>query len=190
MRAPAQTPADATARLAALAARRAGAIAAAAAMPALGVAGVLDAAAAAVATAAGLVLWAAAWVVGQTLVEEWALRDELAEVPAIARYRARLVAPERRREVAGSLRRIAGQRRTSRHDVVPVLVDRVRPIRGELLAVAEEIERMPALDPRTMAEIAGLVHDGARSPLLNGAVPETELEMALRRIRFRLAALR
>jgi hypothetical protein len=73
---------------------------------------------------------------------------------------------------------------------VPVLVDRVRPIRGELLAVAEEIERMPALDPRTMAEIAGLVTDGARSPLLNRAVPETELEMALKRIRFRLAALR
>jgi len=190
MRGPAHTPADAAARLAALAARRAGAVAAAAAMPPLALAGVLDPAAAAAGAVVGVVLWAGAWVVGQTLLEEFALRDELADVPAVGRYRAALVAPARRREVAGALRRIAGQRRASRHDVVPVLVDRVRPIRGELLAVAEEIERMPALDPRTMAEISGLVHDGARSPLLNRAVPETELEMALKRIRFRLAALR
>jgi hypothetical protein len=47
-------------------------------------------------------------------------------------------------------------------------------------------DRMSRLSDLT-AEIAGLVHDGARSPLLNRAVPETELEMALRRIRYRLA---
>jgi hypothetical protein len=40
-----------------------------------------------------------------------------------------------------------------------------------------------------MAEITGLISDGARSPLLNSAVPEPELAMVLRRIRFRLAAM-
>jgi hypothetical protein len=63
-------------------------------------------------------------------------------------------------------------------------------VRGELLAVAEELERAGALDPRTMAEIAGLISDGARSPLLNAAVPESELDVLLRRIRFRLATVR
>src|SRR3954465_9692572 len=98
MRAPVQPSADATARLAALAARRAGALAAAAAMPPLALARVLDPAAPAGAMAAGAVPWAGRRVVGQALVEEWALRDELAEVPAVARYRSWLVAPERRRE--------------------------------------------------------------------------------------------
>jgi hypothetical protein len=114
------------------------------------------------------------------------LRDDLAAVPEIARSRADLLAEKRRREVAQSLRRIAGERGVSRHEVAPLILDRVGPVRGELLAVADEIERVPVLDPRTMADIAGLVHDGARSPLLNRAVPEPELALALRRIRYRL----
>jgi hypothetical protein len=39
-----------------------------------------------------------------------------------------------------------------------------------------------------MAELTGLITDGARSPLLNEAVPEPELAVLLRRIRFRLAS--
>jgi hypothetical protein len=187
MRAPVLTRIDATRRLAALAASRRGAIVAGAAMLPLVLAGALVPPAAAIGAVAAIVLWSGARVARQVLLEECVLRDELAEIPEVARARAQLVAPERRREIAGSLRRIAGQGRASRHDVAPLLVDRVGPVRGELLAVAEEIERVPVLDPRTMAELAGLVHDGARSPLLNGAVPETELDVALRRIRYRLA---
>jgi|1186.fasta_scaffold90537_2 hypothetical protein len=187
MRAPVHTPSDATDRLAALAARRRGAVLAGAAMLPLALTGALVPAAAMAGIAVAVVLWAGAWVARQVLVEEWLLRDDLAGVPDVARARADLVAPGRRREVASSLRRIAGQGRVSRHDVAPVLIGRVGPVRGELLAVADEIERMAELDPRTMAEIAGLVHDGARSPLLNGNVPETELEQMLRRIRYRLA---
>jgi hypothetical protein len=186
MRAPVHTSADATARLAALAARRRGALVAGAAMLALALAGALRPAAGAVGLAAAIVLWSAAWVTRQMLLEEWLLRDDLAAVPEVARARAELVAPKRRREVARSLRRIAGQRGVSRHEVAPLLLDRVAPVRGELLAVADEVERLPALDPRTMADIARLVHDGARSPLLNGDVPEPELALALRRIRYRL----
>jgi hypothetical protein len=187
MRAPVHTRTDATRRLAALAARRRGALVAGAVMLPLALAGALVPPAAAVGVVAAIVLWSGAWVACQVLLEECVLRDDLAEIPEVARARAQLVAPERRREIARSLRRIAGQARASRHDVVPLLVDRVGPVRRELLAVAEEIERAPVLDPRTMAELAGLVHDGARSPLLNRAVPETELDAALRRIRYRLA---
>lgn len=187
LRAPVHTRNDATRRLAALAARRHGALVAGAAMLPLALAGALVPPAAAVGAVVAMVLWSGAWVARQVLLEECVLRDELADIPEVARARAQLVAPERRRELARALRRIAGQARASRHDVAPLLVDRVGPVRRELLAVAEEIERVPVLDPRTMAELAGLVHDGARSPLLNGAVPETELDLALRRIRYRLA---
>jgi hypothetical protein len=187
MRAPVHNRTDATRRLVALAARRRGALVAGVAMLPLALAGVLVPPAAAVGVVAAIVLWSGAWVARQVLLEECVLRDDLAEIPEVARARAQLVAPERRREIARSLRRIAGQARASRHDVAPLLVDRVGPVRRELLAVAEEIERAPVLDPRTMAELAGLVHDGARSPLLNCAVPESELEVLLRRIRYRLA---
>jgi hypothetical protein len=187
MRADVHTRADATGRLAALAARGRGALVAGAAMLPLEAAGVLAPVGAAAGVAVAIMLWASARVTRQILVEEWLLREDLADVPEVAHARDRMVAPAHRREVAGSLRRIAGQARVSRHDVVPLLVDRVAPVRAELLEVAEAIERAPALDPRTMAEISGLVHDGARSPLLNGAVPESELEVLLRRIRYRLA---
>jgi hypothetical protein len=187
MRAPVHTRTDATGRLAALAARRRGALVAGAAIVPLVLAGVLVPPAAGVGAVAVIVIWSGTWVARRVLLEECALRDDLADIPEVARARAQLVAPERRREIARSLRGIAGQARASRHDVAPLIIDRVGPVRRELLAVAEEIERVPVLDPRTMAELAGLVHDGARSPLLNGAVPETELDVALRRIRYRLA---
>src|SRR4051794_38253666 len=93
MRAPIHTPADAKARLAALAARRRGALAAGAAMLPLALGGMLVPVAAAAGAAVAIVLWAGGWVVRQTLVEEWVLRDELAEIPEVARARAQLVAP-------------------------------------------------------------------------------------------------
>jgi hypothetical protein len=189
MRPDAYTTADVTRRLAGLAAWRTGALAAGATTGALALGGLLAPVGAAVAAATAVVLWSGAWVAGRVLLDECVLRDDLTGIRQVARARRQLVCPKHRREVAGALRGIAGQRRVSRHDVVPVLVGRLGPVRGELLAVADELERASALDPRTMAAIADLVSDGARSPLLNAAVPESELDVVLRRIRFRLATV-
>jgi hypothetical protein len=180
---------DARKRLATLAAWQRGPLGAAAAVAALALGGLLGPSATAVAAATAVVLCAGATVARHVLLDELALREDLADIPEVARARRRLVEPARRREIARALRAVAAQRRVSRHDVVPVVVARLGPVRGELLAVADELERARALDPRTMAEIAGLVTDGARSPLLNAAVPESELDVLLRRIRFRLATV-
>jgi hypothetical protein len=188
MRPTADVTADAARRLASLAAWQRGALVGGVAVLALTLDHVLLGAAGIVGAVAAAVLAGGARVARMALVEELAMRDDLAAIPEIARARERLVAPRHRREVAASLRRIAREARTSRHDVAPLVVERLdAPVRRDLLALAEELERAPRLDPRTMAEIAGLVHDGARSPLLNRAVPESELEVVLRRIRFRLA---
>jgi hypothetical protein len=189
MRPPVHSADDVTRRLASLAAWRDASVAAGAALAAVVLGGLLAPAAGAVAAATAFVLSAGAVVARHVLLDQLVLRDDLAGIPAVARARRRLVDPRRRRETAAALRCLAVQRRVSRHDVAPVVVDRLGPVRGELLAVAEELERVPALDPRTMAEIAGLVSDGARSPLLNAAVPESELDVVLRRIRFRLATV-
>jgi hypothetical protein len=185
-----ESPEEAARLLAARAAWRAGALAAAAVVAALGAAGLLDAPAAALGVVVAVTLAVTAHLAREMRVEEWAARDDLAALPELARARRRLVADERRREVAGSLRRIAAQRRTSRHDVAPLLVGRLAPVRDDLLAVAEEVERAAALHPGTMVEITRLITDGAKSPLLNEAVPEGELPLLLRRIRFQLAAAR
>jgi hypothetical protein len=188
MRPTADVTTDAARRLASLAAWQWGALVGGVAVLALTLDHVLLGAAGLVGAVAAAVLAGGARVARMALVEELAMRDDLAAIPEIARARERLVAPRHRREVAASLRRIAREARTSRHDVAPLVVERLdAPVRRDLLALAEELERAPRLDPRTMAEIAGLVHDGARSPLLNRAVPESELEVVLRRIRFRLA---
>jgi hypothetical protein len=188
MRPAADTTADPAARLGSLTEWQWGALVGGVAVAALTLDGVLFAAAGVVGAVAAAVLAGGARVARQALVEELAMRDDLADIPEIARARSRLIAPRHRREVAASLRRIAGEARTSRHDVAPLVVERLAdPVRRDLLALADEIEHAPVLDPRTMAEISGLVHDGARSPLLNRSVPASELEVALRRIRFRLA---
>jgi hypothetical protein len=156
----------------------------------LSLAGTLVPAAGAVAVAAAVILCSGAYLARSTLVDEWVVRDDLAGVPAVARARERLTTEDRRRELARSLRAIAGQKRVSRHEVAPLLLDRVGAVRAELLAVAADLEDGTALDARTIAEITGLITDGARSPLLNAALPESELGVALRRIRFRIASAR
>ena len=177
---------EAAQRLEALAAWSWGAVAAAATVGALTVGGELSPLPAAIALAVAIMLGSGAQLARQVLLEEWTLRDDLVEVPDVARARRRLVTDARRRETVSSLRAIAAKRRVSRHDVAPMLVDRLGPVRSDLLAVADELERARVVDPRTMAEIAHLMTDGARSPLLNATVPERELAVALRRIRFRL----
>jgi hypothetical protein len=156
----------------------------------LSLAGTLVPAAGAVAVAAAVILCSGAYIARNTLVDEWVVRDDLAGVPEVARARERLTTEDRRRELARSLRAIAGQKRVSRHEVAPLLLDRVGAVRAELLAVAADLEDGTALDARTIAEITGLITDGARSPLLNAALPESELGVALRRIRFRIASAR
>ena len=131
---------------------------------------------------------AGAEVARNVLLDEWAVREDFGEVPELARARRRMVTDAQRRAMARSLREIAVQRSVPRTAVAPLLLARVAPVRGELLAMADELEHAPRLDPRTMAELTGLITDGARSPLLNEAVPEPELAVLLRRIRFRLAS--
>jgi hypothetical protein len=172
------------------AAWRTGATAAAAVVAVLALAGALEPAAAALGVVVAVTIAVTAHLAREMRLEEWAARDDLAALPELARARRRLVGDARRREVAGSLRRIAAQRRTSRHDVAPLLVRRLAPVRDDLLAVAEEVERAPALQPGTMVEITRLITDGVKSPLLNEAVPEGELALLLRRIRFELATAR
>ena len=172
------------------AAWRGGAIAAAVLVAVLAIAGALAPAPAALGVVIAVTIAVTAHLARQMRLEEWAGRDDLAALPELAVARRRLVADERRREVAGSLRRIAAQRRTSRHDVAPLLVGRLAPVRADLLAVAEEVERAPVLHPATMVEITRLITDGVKSPLLNEAVPEGELAPLLRRIRFQLATAR
>jgi hypothetical protein len=180
---------EAAQRLAALRTWRWSALAAGAVIAGLALAGALVPAAGAVAVAAAIVLCSGAHLARTTLVDEWVLRDDLAAVPEVARARERLMTAGRRRELAQSLREIAAQRRVSRHEVAPLLLNRVDAVRAELLAVAADLEDGP-LDARTIAEITGLITDGAHSPLLNAAVPESELGVALRRIRFRIASAR
>jgi len=181
---------DAAQRLARLTAWRWGAVASALVAGGLTLAGALAPAAAGTGLAVAVVLAAGAEVARRVLLEAWMLRDDLVAVPEVARARERLVAAEHRRELARSLRRIADTRRVSRHDPAPLLVDRLGPVREELRAVAAELEAARALDARTMADVVRLITDGARSPLLNMAVPEPELAVRLRQIRFRLAAAR
>jgi hypothetical protein len=172
------------------AAWRAGGIAAAVVAVALGVAGALEPAAAALAVVLAVAIAVTAHLARTMRLEEWAARDDLAALPELARTRRRLVADERRREVAGSLRAIAAQRRVSHLEPAPLLVGRLAPVRADLLAVAEEVEHAATLHPGTMVELTRLITDGVRSPLLNEAVPEGELALLLRRIRFQLATAR
>ncbi|MEA2383309.1 MAG: hypothetical protein QOH72_3280 [Solirubrobacteraceae bacterium] len=189
MRPPVHSADEVTRRLARLTAWRDGPVVAAAAIAALAAAGLVAPAAGVVAAVTAVVLRSGASVARHVLLDALALRDDLAEIPAVARARRRLVDPKRRREVAAALRTMAAQRGVSRHDVAPVVIGRLGAVRGELLALAAEVEHAVALDPRTMTEIARLVTDGAHSPLLNAAVPESELDVVLRRIRFRLATV-
>jgi hypothetical protein len=56
-------------------------------------------------------------------------------------------------------------------------------VRAELLALAEELEAAEHADPRTMVDLDHLLCDSHLSPLLNRAIPESELFVAVRSIR-------
>src|SRR3954469_20329506 len=125
------------------AAWRTGAIAPAAAVAALALAGVLEPAAAALGVVVAVTIAVTAHLAREMRLEEWAAGDDLSALPEPARAGRELVGDARRREVAGSLRRIAAQRRTSRHDVAPLLVRRLAPARDGPLPGAREGARAP-----------------------------------------------
>src|ERR1700750_2959424 len=136
--------AEAHGHLRSLAAWRWGAIASGIAPPARPPGGLLVPAAAIVGVVAAVIMGAGAEVARNVVLDEWAVREDLAAVPELARARRRMVTDAHRHAIARSLREIATQRSVPRTAVAPLLLARVAPVRGELLAMAEELERAPS----------------------------------------------
>jgi hypothetical protein len=104
------------------------------------------------------------------------------------RKRRRLVSPRRRRALAHGLRRTAASTHPpTRFDVCPILLDRVTPLRIDLLQIADALDQTRNPDPTAVALIHVLLTDG-RSPLYNQGVPSADLHFALSRARAGLAA--
>jgi hypothetical protein len=104
------------------------------------------------------------------------------------RKRRRLVSARHRRALAHGLRRTAASTQPpTRFDVCPILLDRVAPLRPELLQIATALEQTHDPDPTSVALIHELLKDGC-SPLYNPSVPAADLRAALRRARAGLAA--
>ncbi len=95
------------------------------------------------------------------------------------RKRRRLVSARHRRALAHGLRRTAASTQPpSRFDVCPILLDRVAPLRPELLQIATALEQTHDPDATSVALIHELLKDGC-SPLYNPNVPEADLRRAL-----------
>ena len=104
------------------------------------------------------------------------------------RKRRRLVSARHRRALARGLRRTAASLQPqTRFDVCPILLDRVAPLRPELLQIATALEQTHDPDPTSVALIHELLADGC-SPLYNPNVLAADLRAALRRARAGLAA--
>jgi hypothetical protein len=104
------------------------------------------------------------------------------------RRRRRLVSARHRRALAQGLRRTATPTQPpTRFDVCPILLDRVAPLRPELLQIAAALERTHDPDPISVALIHELLKDGC-SPLYNRNVPASDLRAVLRRARAGLSA--
>jgi hypothetical protein len=120
------------------------------------------------------------------LLRKCALRPELADIPAVGRYRERLCSARTRLLLATSMRRTA--QASPRAQISSyVLWDRVALVRDELLALADELESADTVDPRTIIEIRELLSNGRDSPLLNDRLPTAALVNTVRCARFRLA---
>jgi hypothetical protein len=110
-------------------------------------------------------------------------RERIAE-----RKLRRLVSARHRRALAHGLRRTAASTQPpTRFDVCPILLDRVAPLRPELLQIATALEQTHDPDPASVALIHELLKDGC-SPLYNPSVPAGDLRAALTRARAGLAA--
>ncbi len=93
----------------------------------------------------------------------------------------------RQRRLAAMLRRTAALRVTTARESRVVPLERLAPVRGELLALADAVVTAERVDPAVLDELETLLCDGVRSPLLNAELPAGELAVALRRARFNLA---
>src|SRR3954451_16015002 len=93
----------------------------------------------------------------------------------------------RQRRLVAWLRRTATLRVTTRARDRIVPLERLAPVRADLLALADAVAGAERVDPAVLDEIETLLSDGVRSPLLNVALPAGEVAVALRRARFNLA---
>jgi hypothetical protein len=99
------------------------------------------------------------------------------------RKRRRLVSPRHRRALAHGLRRTAASTQPpTRFDICPILLDRVAPLRPELLQLATALEQTHDPDPTSVALIHELLRNGC-SPLYNPNAPAADLHAVLRRAR-------
>jgi hypothetical protein len=112
-----------------------------------------------------------------------ALSLETVQLPQLAGTRRRLQTPHTRRALAAGLRRSADPIQPPRRfDCCPVLVDRVAVVRGELLALADDLEQTRTPEPACVALIGELLTDGS-SPLYNPNLTDDDLHTTLTRAR-------
>jgi hypothetical protein len=164
-----------------------GAAAAVAVPPAAAAAGLVDPLAALATTSIAAALAVFLHRAARATRRRCALAPELAVLPAVARERDRLTGPGRRHRLAAMLRRTAALRVERARDDRVVPLERLAPVRADLLALADAVLAAERADPVVLDEIEALLRDGIRSPLLNVALPAGELDVALRRVRFNLA---
>lgn len=120
-------------------------------------------------------------VVRRRRVAAMALSSELVGLADLAAERRKLQSPRTRRALAAGLRRTADPIQPPRRlDPCPVLVDRVAPIRDELLELANRLEQTQAPDPASVALIRELLTNGT-SPLYNPNLPADDLHTTLTR---------
>ena len=92
-------------------------------------------------------------------------------------------AERKRRVIAAGLRRTADPIQPPRRfDPCPVLVDRVAPIRDELLQLADALEQTQAPDPACVALLRELLTNGT-SPLYNPNIHVSALRATLDHVR-------
>jgi hypothetical protein len=125
-------------------------------------------------------------VARRRLLATMALSPELVQLPDLAAERRRLQSPRTRRTLAAGLRRTADPIQSHcRFDPCPVLVDRVAPLRDELVKLAIDLEETQTPDLACVALIRELLTDGS-SPLYNPNIHVSELRATLDHVRARL----
>jgi hypothetical protein len=125
------------------------------------------------------------------LVAECALFAGMGSLPDVARRQSQLVAPERRHQLAVSLRKLADDRAPTAVAGWPGspqvwIPRRVTAARTRLLDLAWTLDRAERADPIAVARLEKLLRDGIFSPLYNPTVPAEELDVILRQLRWRL----